>query len=39
MFGTLGTLALVLTMQTAGGQAPASNQQPLDGGGSAATAT
>ena len=32
MFGTLGTLALVLTMQTAGAQAPASNQQPRDGG-------
>ncbi len=35
MFGTIGTLALVLTMQTAGGQAPASNQQPRDGGRSA----
>jgi len=35
MFGTIGTLALVLILQTAGGQAPASNQQPRDGRGSA----
>ena len=35
MFGTLWTLALLLTMQAAGGQAVASNQQPRDGGGSA----